>query len=279
MILSNKGIGKLRFIPTSIHIGDSNMCGVTPTPSAVPYPYLGPYTNCLMYTKNNQDSIDDGSFLPLQQDVNQFSARPVSTVYGPTMACGYEWQRRAGRKVAMIKMSVSGSSLANQAPRSSYINGSWAMPQGDNYQLFRDYFYTPAVAKLAPLGYTPEVKAAFIRLGTNDANTSFYSADYFQSQIFILVKNLRALTGNPKLPIYWYKIREDLASLASSSFFVLANIQNLNRMIVNAAAILGNFTIIDTGTSSASMAADGVHFTSAAYDLQGLNEGLILSSL
>ncbi len=249
-------------------MGDSQETGASLEPVGLDSKYLGAYPNAaIIYYKPGTTSADDGQWelFTLRPDASANRTPGYVRPTSGTRGCGQEislvWDvaEVSHRTVAFIKVSLGGTSLL----------ADW-QPNQTMYTGFLN-FLRVAFNRLGQYGKIRFV-AAEVRLGTNDCVTGTWNnTNYIAAQINF-VTALRRDTGNPQLPIYWMRVKSDLASAPSGIYTapnVAACITAQNNMDENSGhgnAIPG-VTIINDDAGA--LQADGVHWTNTAYLAQG----------
>lgn len=256
-----------------LEIGDSNCLGAADAP--VDAKYIGAIEKALIFKKNDLTSTNNGQIANVHHGVNNNCGftQPVSGNYGDTSSLGYNLKERFKHlgQVCIVKLGVPASSLIYKVG----TNLSWKETTGTLWQIYKDHFYTRAIEKLTQENRIVIHKGAFVRLGTNDLFVGGYTLTEFRTEAFNIIENIRFMTGDLNLPIYWCMVRPDLSGAGAT------NRDEIRQLIINMSTVghihyVYNFFAVDLGSNPADV-FDGVHFTPTAYEAQGLMKSTLVN--
>lgn len=264
----NRNAININTIDVFILIGDSTQEGAGGTIVPSP-PYDALMTDALIYFKPDITATDNGSWATYQFVTNDKPGRNDGyNGSAPSPFFMYQMNTLKTRQFAVIKVAKGGTSL----------NG-WSKGTNQWYQTFLNNFYSVCLPKLVALGYVPVIKAINVRLGTNDTATEGNTTN-FKSRLETFTSDIRADIGLPLVPFYWYQVRSDLTN---DALYIPANRTIIRDILVNAsteghAYRISNFNLINVDGTTADF-EDGVHFTAAVNQTQGIALANLLSTL
>lgn len=254
-----------------VMLGDSNMNGVT-IETGIYSQQWGSKNNTYIYfkpdfTKTNNGGIENYNHGQNDVPPNGRNSSPYRHNASTPFAHYINTATRCRNYI--LKCSKGGSTLIPQS--GSEI--SWAASSSDIWETFSLWMFPQTISAIKSAGFEPNFKGVIIRLGTNDCGSSVYNLTAFKSEIQTLCSNLRTLM--PNVPIYWYKVRTDLAvsTLVTDSTKVTAiNAALTDCTTFGNGSYIAGLTLIDAGSNPVDLEADGVHFTEVAYNTQGVND-------
>lgn len=293
---------KANEIDLVIRIGDSNENGALEEPVGMNPDYLNIPNNVLIYFKVDREySTDNATW-------QKYSCRPSGTeavnrapgyvyVTGPPYGFGTDQSfvrklsLESHRHVAIIKIGKGGSTLiARTGDDNDWAKGGSADAVPSGAELYTSLFFIFLDRGLRDLrrgnSYNirygrVRIKAAIIRLGTNDCKTANWNSSAFTSAIPAFVNEIRAKT-RPDLPIYWVLPKSDLASSPLGEWTAGgADVTACRTAITNCTAggstEISNFFTLNY--DSHTLQADGVHYDYDSYVAQGEDEADLILGL
>ena len=204
--------------------------------SALPTQLTGPIPNAFIW--------NGAAFVQLEAGVTN-QASP-GTQFGPEMMLGYLAARAAGKPVYIVKLAQDSTSLT------ATTGDSWDPARADSLYAALVSRIDAARAALTAQGKTPVIKSLTWVQGEQDATLSNIGPLY-QTKQTVLFRAIRALAGNPSLPILDVLVRSEAAFVSTAA---------VNTAKQNVAVAVGNVRVLssefmeDTG--------DNTHYDSAA---------------